>query len=247
LRIRNVPLGTLALEFVVVVLGVLIALAVDQAVENRREKQLEQAYLNALTSDVESDLAALRQEFLPAIDQREARAREVIEVVEDSGDPDPVRIAVSLDFAGHLSVFEPQRSTFDDLIATGGFRLIRDRRVRSEVVSYYAVSRLNDMHELIRNEIWYEYRPVIDEVLDPIFVAELTRIEREVGGGYDELVEAVTSEWVGSALDLETLRSSSTFRAGIASALEYTFVQRSLYLERVLLAERLLGLLSGVH
>lgn len=171
MRIRNVPLGTLVLEFVVVVLGVLIALGVDQAVENRREKELEQAYLNALTSDVESDLAALRQEFLPAIDQREARAREVIEVVEDSGDPDPVRIAVSLDFAGHLSVFEPQRSTFDDLIATGGFRLIRDLRVRSEVVGYYAVSRLNDMHELIRNEIWYEYRPVIDEVLDPIFVA----------------------------------------------------------------------------
>ncbi len=241
---KKVSYGRLMTEFVVVVAGVLLALAVDQAVENRREGALEQVYLEALRSDLDSDLARLRDELLPAIEEREGRTRAVIQVVEGGPLLDSTWLAVALDFAGHLAVFEPRRSTYDDLIATGNFRLIRNRGVRSEVVDYYATTGLDDMHELIRNEIWYGYRPVIDEVLDPVVLAELTRLEREIEGGFTELVETVAPEQVRSGLDLDALRTSPTFRAGIASALEYTFVQRSLYLERAELAERLLTLLQ---
>lgn len=172
----------LGAEFAVIVLGVLVALGVDQAVDNRRDRALERTYLAALTSDVEADLAQLRTNFFPHLDEREAIARELIGAVEGRVPVDVKRLAVALDWAGHLRIFQPQRSTYDDLVATGNLRLIRDREVRAEVGSYFDVTQLSAMHELIRREIWYGYRDVVDEVLDPLILAEITRLESEIEG-----------------------------------------------------------------
>jgi hypothetical protein len=236
----------LALELLVIVVGVLIALAVDQAVSGVQERALGRAYLSALKEDVEGDAERLRADFMPQLDQREAMAREVVSAITSGTQGDLRRLAVALDWAGHLRLFEPQRATFDDLLATGNLRLLEAREVRAQVIGYYDLTQLASMHELIRQEIWYGYRGKIDEVLDPLVMAELTRIEREVDQDLDRLVESLDAETVRRGLDLTTLRSSRPFREGIGASLEYTLVQRDQYRGRLSMAEDLVEVLDRV-
>lgn len=233
-------MAAIGAEFLVVVVGVLVALAVDQMVDARAERQLERDYLSALQADVQSDLSRLRDELHPGIDEREAMARAVIAALDEEYPFDAVRLAVALDWAGHLALFEPRRATFDDLLGTGNLRLIRNRELRAEVVEYHDLTGLRSMHDLIRNEIWYGYRESVDEVLDPLVMAEITQIEREVDRDLDRLVAALDGSAVEAGLNLTALRSSEAFRAGIGGALEYTLVQRDQYRQRVQMAEELL-------
>lgn len=227
-------------EFLIVVVGVLVALAVDQMVDARAEHRLERDYLSALQADVESDLSRLRDELHPGIDRRAAMAREVIAALDEESPVDAVRLAVALDWAGHLTLFEPRRATFDDLLGTGNLRLIRDRELRADVVEYHDLTALRSMHDLIRREIWFGYRESVDEVLDPLVMAEITRVEREVDRDLDRLIAGLDGAAVAAGLDLTALRSSEAFRAGIGGALEYTLVQRDQYRQRVEMAEELL-------
>jgi hypothetical protein len=54
-KTRVVPIGKLFGEFVLIVLGVLMALMVDTEIEKRSDDNLRQEYLSRLTADIESD------------------------------------------------------------------------------------------------------------------------------------------------------------------------------------------------
>lgn len=100
------------------------------------------------------------------------------------------------------------------------------------------------MHDLIRREIWYGYRESVDEVLDPLVMTEITRVERDGDRDLGRLIAELDAEAVAAGLNLTALRSSQEFRAGIGGALEYTLVQRDLYRLRIEMAERLLSRLD---
>jgi hypothetical protein len=117
-------------DLALIVAGVLIALAVDQAAETVGERRREAEYLVALQEDVKADLAALRGPLSEGLDRREAAAQLVVAGL--NGLPlEPAQLVAALDRAGHVAFFAPRRATFDDLISTGNLRLIRDREIRA--------------------------------------------------------------------------------------------------------------------
>ena len=174
MRLKGISTARLALELVVVVTGVLIALAVDQAVDAQGERRLSAEYLQLLRADVQADVDRLEGELIPGIENRERAARDVVSVIEGGEVGDARSLAVSLDWAGHLTLFEPQRATFDDLVATGNLRLLPNT-IRGAASAYYDFTQLRSMHEVMREETWYVYRRQINRVLDPLLMAELTR------------------------------------------------------------------------
>jgi len=134
-------LGWLAAEFVVVVLGVVVGLAVDAWREGRSDVALEVGYLERLEADLQADTAAFhfaqRQDSI-----RSAWVGRYLAVV-DGVVPFPDDHLEVLDHltASLMGLFTtPRRDTYDELINQGDLGRIRSGTVREALAEYHAVA-----------------------------------------------------------------------------------------------------------
>lgn len=136
---RQIPWRTLGVEFVVIVLGVLIALAVDRAVQGVDDRALERAYLEALLDEFER--GAANTEFAVGfIRERMAMIDVLTAAIETGSVPDSITVedlARGIELAGwHPGVTFP-RVTWEDLINTGRLALITNAEMRRTLADFY--------------------------------------------------------------------------------------------------------------
>jgi hypothetical protein len=125
-------------EFIVIVTGVLVALAVDAWVERRQERRLEVSYLLRLEEELRQDSVRIEGglQFLADVD---STLLELSRLRSGLPPRDSLRLVQGLiparvrGLPGSLS-----QSTFDDLRSTGAIRLISDPRVRFGISFHYA-------------------------------------------------------------------------------------------------------------
>lgn len=144
--------GRLTSEFVVIVVGVLVALALDQAVSDRADRVSETEYLRALSLELREDSALFANGLVPILARADS-ALEAIGPVVRGSEPFPTD---TLDFLRQVVTSSGQftqlgvRSTIDELLATGSLRLIESSELRSAVVSYYEGKRVLENTSAIR-------------------------------------------------------------------------------------------------
>lgn len=154
-RLKAHEWTAVAIELVIVVLGVFIGLQVSNWNEARKERATEAVYLANIAADIRGDIAevddiirvsALRMAVLNRLLWQDparpmpkgfASARGFI-AIEPSpayaeGDPNPPGIALFI-----LSTLDGNRSAYDTVINTGGIGLIRDGRTLRRIQDYYA-------------------------------------------------------------------------------------------------------------
>lgn len=128
---------TLAAEFVLIIVGILAALAIDGWMADQQELRQERAYLELLVRDlrrIEQSMAR-HIEFESELARGASRAYQIVDggVAEDTIE--------ELDgilgrLGGRLTVFV-QSPAYDDLVSTGSLHLIRDATLRDQVVQYF--------------------------------------------------------------------------------------------------------------
>lgn len=137
----------LGLEFIVIVVGVLAALAVDDWRQTRADRALENHLLSSLRADLEADeIDAKGQEDL---EQRLRDAADHILAVVDhplassTAKKDTVgsEIDASLWLLWWKAELEVADSTYSEMIATGSFKVIRNTALRDQISKYYYDSR----------------------------------------------------------------------------------------------------------
>lgn len=129
-------------ELVIIVAGVLIALAVDNWNDGRRDRALEAQYMTALASDLRSDSIALQETFLPLLARKDSALTAIAPVVR--GAPLKGDTLAFLDVAAlggllgtNNRITLARRATYDELIATGNLSLIRSQKLRTALVEHY--------------------------------------------------------------------------------------------------------------
>lgn len=127
--------GGLIAEFVLVVAGVLVALAVDTAIEDRRDKQLRDKYIERIQADVEEDRQALehRIEFFSDV---QGFTEQFIDWL-NSDDPVSNEVVLAAFYAAEVWPFIVKGHTYQDLLSTGNIRLIDDINLRTSLASYH--------------------------------------------------------------------------------------------------------------
>ncbi|MFQ5744866.1 MAG: hypothetical protein ACE5HV_14940 [Acidobacteriota bacterium] len=140
-------LRSVSAEFVIVVLGVLVALAADSAMDRLRERHTRLSVLEAVRRDVVEDLAQLDARRLPFI-ERQRRAREYLSAFLQADQPigDSVAFVQAVVLVGSYQTFDGNTAAIEDLTSTGTLRLIRDPRLRSRILDYYNV--VEDVEEV---------------------------------------------------------------------------------------------------
>ena len=155
-------------EFVVIVVGVLMALWVDELREARDNEALEIQYLESFVADLEADLAQF-DETEAWMRRSEAAAATVLALYQGSPPTqNAADLAMAVETAGWQDWPVITRNTIDDLRSTGNIRLIRDRALRRAIAAYYTIiENANIPNANMRDRIWEEYDARVQYVLGP--------------------------------------------------------------------------------
>lgn len=155
-------------EFVVIVVGILIALWVDQLREAHVNAGLEVEYLKSIVTDLDADLAQF-DETEAWMRRGEAAAATVLALYE--GSPPTKNVAdlvAAVETAGWQYFPSITRNTLEDLRSTGNFRLIQDPELRRAIGDYYAtVEEVSIPLADMRDRIWAQYDTRVANVLEP--------------------------------------------------------------------------------
>lgn len=229
-------------EFVVVVAGILVALAVSSWAQQRQENRREQAYLRQLSADLaasEKDLAEAT-DFLSQRAQASARIlhrfwREDLTVddklIDDFGMPRSTRR------------YRPVLGTVEALTSTGDLNLIRSDALRAQIIAYLESMKTNlenihrydetyyrpgvailyagpDLYQFVRFKITDDAmrpRPNNPErVPFPTTLAGMLR-DRRVYDGYNSLLVAHRNQ---ASCYQDMLEQSKALRASVEAAIE---------------------------
>jgi len=128
-----------ASEMLLIVVGVLLALAIDAWLEDRQERKSEVRYLEGLLADVRTDV----NEYTILVSELELyqRAVEIMKSVTDGHSNNfssPNHILRVLRCSTFLPAPVESRGTFTDLLSTGNLALLHDGETRRAVLSYFS-------------------------------------------------------------------------------------------------------------
>ena len=146
-EVRTIFWRKLGLEFMVIVLGVLLALAVDDWRQSRADRALETHLLTSLRADLEAD--EIDAKFQEEAEQglRDA-VDHILTVVDHPLAPSTAKkdttgseIDASLWMLQWRIELEVADGTYSEMIATGSFKVIQNTALRAQISKYYTDSR----------------------------------------------------------------------------------------------------------
>ncbi len=125
-------------EIVLVVIGILIALTINQANERYKQRQKEELYLKSLYSELINDSIFFENADLELV-RTEASARRVAKVLEDPKRKISDSLAFITDFRSMISRDQvlPQPVVWQELLNTGNLEIIQDRQLIEVLYQHY--------------------------------------------------------------------------------------------------------------
>ncbi len=122
-------------EIILVVIGILIALSINNWNTQRLNKNEEQSYLKAIKTDLEKDTLLLGY-LIKDIDIQLTKLKKI----KDELHSDITTIQQSEEFTNSLLTtfpFIPEKTTIDELKSSGKLNLIENRQVKDTLLLYY--------------------------------------------------------------------------------------------------------------
>lgn len=127
-------------EIVLVVIGILIALQINNWNQNRISKQLETKYYERLLEDVKEEREIL-QASIAYCEQVSHHAKKAVTVFENSEDiiQDPIQNLIDMYQASQLHDPNSASSTYKELIASGQINLIQNENLKTALIRYFEI------------------------------------------------------------------------------------------------------------
>lgn len=145
-RLHNRSGAGLAVELLMIVVGINIALWFEGWFEDLRERETEQQYLGDLLDDLDTDLAQL--EVVIASNTRKAeRLRTIVQTYDELPSAESQVQAQAIFEPSSYNFFTPADVTYQSLLESGDFRLISDSDVKKGLLQ---LSRLWDQIETLQ-------------------------------------------------------------------------------------------------
>lgn len=208
-------------EIILVMIGILLALQVNNWNTDRANRKLEAKYLRSLKADLEADLIGIEQFKL----ERHVKYTSGIELLEFHT-PETGRELRTFDsLTWRLFVwreYNPNTNTSDELISTGNLSLISNDSIRNGLLNVLQANKeiANLLHHTRREYEQYLYDKLIPnrELLPDRDFRQYIATRRK-----DLPLELSAERVVELALQSEVLMKDITFRNGIKLAINNNF------------------------
>jgi len=166
-RAAGVQWRRVATEFLIIVAGVMVALATDRWAGSLDNRIKERAHLEQLLADFRGnkDIAQWSAGYKRNLGES---ATEVLAAIRGTPDRDrDVPFPVDVELSGWNHAPHYLSEAWQDLLSTGDVRLIHNPELRSEIARFYQNAAMaRDYEEEWRNYIM-TYRASVGHVLDP--------------------------------------------------------------------------------
>jgi len=154
-------------EIVLVVIGILIALSINNWNENVKNKNLETSYLIRISKDLDTDLL----EFDTAIELAQERNTRVLFLQQAVEDPilvkqSPDYFVQSIIYAGYTYRPSISNHSFEELKSSGRLALIHNEDIRVSIAKYYDVEFGYSQFEFVREDVQLKYNEYSEGILN---------------------------------------------------------------------------------
>ncbi len=142
-------------EIILVVIGILIALQVNNWNSERQERRVSENYLIKLSGELDM----MPREYnarRPEVDRGRKEALQALEYPEDCGARDSLQPAFVQTLLTHqfMMKYPEFRNTYDEMISAGAFAGVEDPEVKSRLFqSYNALSMAQTQIDYFRDEV----------------------------------------------------------------------------------------------
>ena len=127
-------------EIVLVVIGILIALQINNWNEDSKLSHQERVYLQRLLLENQQDIITF-DKSMEDLEKGNQSIDEMAKAFNNATVPDSILLNSVRDyliFGSHYPFFNPTTSTFEDLSSTGNLGVIKDTKLRDLIVTHYA-------------------------------------------------------------------------------------------------------------
>jgi hypothetical protein len=154
-------------EIVLVVLGILIALKINNVNTNRVNEQLEISYLSAINGNIAEDINDLTVRLTKDSLHLDAYTQLIHAFTSDSIKADEERLKFLIHNSAIINYFNPQNTVFEEMKSSGKLQLIISDSLRYGIMEYYKQSRKVVTSQGINNQLIMDYRSnSLDKYLD---------------------------------------------------------------------------------
>ena len=214
-------------EFVLIVAGILVALQINNWNNEIQQNKKEIQWLQNLRADLKNDEIFLNEQ-IEYCKESEDNIRKIILMMDDP----TVRMLDTIDFFRQLKrvtmtyFFKPINTTYLEMTGSGDLSTLSRRELMRKVIEYHQSAQLSDeLNEVIKEVKWFRYNEILEDVLDPLFMADMTEdiFVQLNQWPQNEIDHSLLSDAV---ISLDQLRNSHSFRKVLARSLDMTVVQR---------------------
>jgi hypothetical protein len=171
-------------EIILVVIGILIALQINNWSEENKDRRLEESYYYKFLEDVNQDQLLL-EKLITENDQRVKYANQLLRLLQQEHPERKEVIFLLREVISKIRFrFRPSTSAFEDLKSNGKLAIIKDLSLKKQLLNYYAeMDGYGDISDLVADaslalyfnptkdfvemgfqDIWY-VRKVLDSTL----------------------------------------------------------------------------------
>lgn len=209
--------GSLAVEFVMIVVGVLLALAADSALERRRLREDARGALEALRQDIQSDVIALESYWEPELSRQEHARTRLAAFLRVTGPiVDSVQFVRDVGDVASYATLDANTSAIEELKNSGGLSLIGNRALRTSILDYLnSVENIAEFDVLHRALFLELYAEVATQVVRGLALPAGFEADNDLGGAdaperaRRAAARALDAAAIRSAGDLEKLLAAT--------------------------------------
>jgi hypothetical protein len=148
-------------EIVLVVIGILIALQINNFNEQRKDREKEQVVLKQLKEDYETDLIQLRQK-MEMRDEIVLSALNVLKAIDYPGKIVRDSLIMNLAKVDNDPTFDPIQN---DLISSGNLRLIKNEKLKRLLSNWSSdIVALQELEVTWSNKAVQQYQPLLSKL-----------------------------------------------------------------------------------
>ncbi|MCJ7468019.1 MAG: DUF6090 family protein [Maribacter sp.] len=154
-------------EIVLVVIGILIALQINNWNENSKNKSLETSYLIRISKDLDNDLLEYKGTSELAL-ERNNRVLFLEQAIKDPQlvEKSPDYFIKSIGYAGYTYRPAISNHSFEELKSSGRLELINNEDLRVSIAKYYDFEFSYSQFDFIREDVQLKYNEYARGILD---------------------------------------------------------------------------------
>jgi hypothetical protein len=123
-------------EIILVVIGILIALSINNWNDKKKNDESELLYYNRILEDFELDKKLIDESKQKADYRIELSKKTLLDL--NSGIKDKHQIINQFILSARSEVYQPRNVTFKDLVSSGNLKLINDITIKNSLIQYYS-------------------------------------------------------------------------------------------------------------